>query len=255
MSEAAGLVKEYFDQQSNVYSSWYRADTPDGCAFLERKARVLECVGPNAGVLLDIGCGSGVMSRELAAQASEYIGMDVAAGMIDAARAATTDLRNVQFRVGDVTRIDVANRSIDTVCAIGLLEYLDDPDAALREMRRVLRPGGRLILSVPYPYSPWRIWEQWVYLPARRALTALVPLRTPYLLTHRFYSVGEYRRLTGRHGFQLDRVEFYNFPLLPRPFDVLAPGLTAMTVKLASPLRRTPLKFMGTGFVALSTAR
>jgi ubiquinone/menaquinone biosynthesis C-methylase UbiE len=253
MSQAAGLVKRYFDEQSKVYSSWYREDTPDGCAFLERKARVLDCVGAEAGTLLDVGCGSGVMSRELAARASRYVGIDVALGMVEAARSALRDLDNVEFRVGDVTCLDMRTASIDTICAIGLLEYLDDPQPALREMRRVLRPGGRLILSVPYQYSPWRLWEQWLYLPTRRAVAILFPPRTPYRLIHRFYSVRGYRRVTAKQGFHVQRVEFYNFPLLPRPFDVLWPRLTAATVRLATGLRHTPLRVCGTGFVAVST--
>lgn len=253
MNEAAGIVKQYFDEQASVYSSWYRSDTPDGCAFLERKDRVIECVGAHAGVLLDVGCGSGVMSRELARVASKYIGVDVASGMVEMAKAAMRDLHNVQFYVGDATKIDLPDGSVDTICAIGLLEYLAEPETALREMRRVLRPGGRLVSSVPYRYAPWRLWEQYVYLPVRKLSAAVVPLRVPYQLVHRFYSVSEYGRLMARERFTLDRVEFYNFPVLVRPFDVLFPRLAAKAVQLASPMRKTPLKWFGTGFVAVSS--
>jgi ubiquinone/menaquinone biosynthesis C-methylase UbiE len=252
MHENAKIVKEFFNTRAVDYGAWYQLETPQGHSFLERKMLVLKCVGTDAGILADVGCGPGVMSRELAQVASNYIGIDVAPRMVKIAKANAADLKNVQFRVGDAKQLDIPSRYVDTLCAIGLLEYLSEPHAILSELYRVLRPGGRLILSVPYRYSPWRIWERFIYLPLRMASTFFVPLREPYDLSHRSYSVLEYETVTKKLGFVLDRVEFYNFALLPMPCGTLFPRVTVKAARLGSTLKNTSLRFFGTGFVAVS---
>ena len=87
----------------------------------------------------------------------------------------------------------------------------------------------------------------------RWTATIVFLLRTPSRLIHRFSSVGGYARATAEQCFHLQRVEFYNFPVLPRPFDVLWPRLTAATARLATGLRHTALRFCGTEFVAVPT--
>ena len=252
MHEHQQIVKQFFDTKAVDYGAWYRLETPQGHSFLERKILVLECVGTDAGVLADVGCGPGVMSRELAEVASTYIGIDVAPRMVEMAKTSAAHLKNVQFHVGDAKHLDLPSRYVDTLCAIGLLEYLSEPHTVLSELYRVLRPGGRLILSVPYRYSPWRVWERFIYLPLRRASTFLVPLRQPYDLRHRSYSVLEYEKITKKLGFVLERVEFYNFALLPMPCGTLFPLVTVKAARLGSTLKSTSLRFFGTGFVAVS---
>ena len=85
----------------------------------------------------------------------------------------------------------------------------------------------------------------------RWVATIVFLLRTPSRLVHRFSSVGGYARATEQPCFHLQRVEFYNFPVLPRPFDVLWPRLTAATGRVATGLRHTALRFCGTAFVAV----
>jgi len=75
-------VRKYFDSLAAEYASWYRPDTPRSHLLLERKALILECVGTGPGVVLDIGCGPGVMSCDLAGVASRYIGIDYSTGMV-----------------------------------------------------------------------------------------------------------------------------------------------------------------------------
>jgi hypothetical protein len=86
----------------------------------------------------------------------------------------------------------------------------------------------------------------------RWAATIVFPLRTPYRLIKSVYSVAGYARATAQQ-LHLQRVEFSNFPVQPRPFDVLRPRLTAVTIRLATGLRHWALRLCGTGFVARST--
>ena len=98
--------------------------------------------------LLDLGCGPGTITIDLArlVDPGEVIGLDIAADVVAAAEQARTDagVTNASFGVGDIYALDLDDDSVDVVHAHQVLQHLADPVAALREMRRVLRPGGLL---------------------------------------------------------------------------------------------------------------
>jgi ubiquinone/menaquinone biosynthesis C-methylase UbiE len=95
--------------------------------------------------LLDVGCGPGTITADLARRVGpgRVIGIDRAPEVLERARAyvAAQNLQ-VELRMGDVYRLDYADASFDVVHAHQVLQHLSDPVRALREMRRVLRPGG-----------------------------------------------------------------------------------------------------------------
>jgi len=95
--------------------------------------------------LLDVGCGPGNITADLAALVApgEVVGIDLSADVIDAA-ARDHRAPNLKFAVDDVYRLAQADASFDVVHAHQVLQHLSDPVAALREMRRVLVPGGLL---------------------------------------------------------------------------------------------------------------
>jgi ubiquinone/menaquinone biosynthesis C-methylase UbiE len=94
--------------------------------------------------LLDVGCGSGELSLDLAASVEQVTGVDVEEQEIEAARRAATQagVTNADFEVGDAYSLDLPSDHVDAVLAHSLLEALDRPSAAVTEMKRVLRPGG-----------------------------------------------------------------------------------------------------------------
>ena len=98
--------------------------------------------------LLDAGCGPGTVTAGLARAVApgEVVGIDVASGVLDHARAHAADegVENVTFSEGDVYALDHPDASFDVVYANQLLQHLTDPVRAIREMGRVLRPGGLL---------------------------------------------------------------------------------------------------------------
>jgi ubiquinone/menaquinone biosynthesis C-methylase UbiE len=98
--------------------------------------------------LLDVGCGPGTITLDLAARVApgRVLGVDASAEVVEEAERlrVAAGVEGVRFAVGDAYALDHADASFDVVHAHQLLQHLTDPVAALREMRRVLRPGGVL---------------------------------------------------------------------------------------------------------------
>lgn len=94
--------------------------------------------------LLDVGCGPGTITVDLARRVApgEVLGIDPSAAVLDLARGEAAGASNVGFEQADVMALPFADDSFDVVHAHQVLQHLGDPVGALREMRRVTRPGG-----------------------------------------------------------------------------------------------------------------
>ena len=105
--------------------------------------------------LLDAGCGSGQWALALAERGARVTGVDLSTEMIRLAREnASARGLDIEWRTGDVTRLADPLAVFDAIHARVLLQFVPDVTGALRELRRVLRPGGRLLASVPGALSP-----------------------------------------------------------------------------------------------------
>ncbi len=103
--------------------------------------------------VLDVACGTGIIALDAAARVSpggDVVGVDLSGRMIEAARrrAMQEHHTNVSFERMDAEQLGLPDNSFDVaLCALGLM-YMPGPERAILEMRRVLRPGGRIILAV-----------------------------------------------------------------------------------------------------------
>jgi SAM-dependent methyltransferase len=108
--------------------------------------------------VLDVGCGPGTITRDLGAVVGprgEVLGVDASAEVV-AQAAAGCDLAQVRFAVGDALGLDAPDGAYDVVHAHQVLQHLTDPVAALREMRRVARPGGLVaVRDADYAAMTW----------------------------------------------------------------------------------------------------
>jgi ubiquinone/menaquinone biosynthesis C-methylase UbiE len=125
------------------------------------RMRVLELVDAQPGMqILDLACGPGTLTRRLARQVSpdgEVVGVDLAPGMIELAEA--SQIPNARFEVMDIEQLSFPDAMFDAaVCGHGI-QFAPQLGVALREARRVLRPGARFAASVPVPRTVGSAWS------------------------------------------------------------------------------------------------
>ena len=114
-----------------------------------RLAQDIAQAAPQGATVLDIGTGPGVLLAELAQLRPDLqlTGIDLSADMITAARRnLTPHAARATAQVGDVTNLPIADRSVDLVVSSFSLHHWDNPQAAVPELARVLRPGGRIYI-------------------------------------------------------------------------------------------------------------
>jgi len=97
---------------------------------------------------LDVGCGTGFLSLELAARGHRVVGIDLAPAMLEAAtrKAAAQGLASARFETADAEQLPYPAASFDLVISRHVLWTLPHPEAAIADWLRVLRPGGRLAI-------------------------------------------------------------------------------------------------------------
>jgi 2-polyprenyl-6-hydroxyphenyl methylase/3-demethylubiquinone-9 3-methyltransferase len=121
---------------------------------------------------LDAGCGTGVLSRWLAARGARIRAIDAAPAMIEQAERITADsmIRDeIHYSVADIAHPPFSSESFDGIVCSSVLEYSRDPAQCIREFARVLRPGGLLVISVPNSRSGIRIALRALYAMTRFA--------------------------------------------------------------------------------------
>ena len=135
---------EFFDRHARQWDTLARTllPIPD---YLER----LLALVPAVGTLLEIGVGTGALLPELAARATEVIGVDHSPAMLDEARRrlAANGQHGVELRLGEMTHLPLMDGGAGCVVANMVLHHAADPLAVLREMVRVLEPGGSVVLA------------------------------------------------------------------------------------------------------------
>lgn len=139
-----------FNPQTLHDQDWLETKASD--VFFEQAPRYLDIADVIARLhprrLLDVGCGSGYLAKLLKGHMPRLVvhGVDISSVALERARAHVD-----QVWQGDLDKADlpVSSEQYDTVTCIEVLEHLYDPDHALREIARVIGPGGRAVVTVP----------------------------------------------------------------------------------------------------------
>jgi SAM-dependent methyltransferase len=146
--------------------------------------------------ILDVGCGTGANVKMLS-EFGDAEGVDVSEDALQFCRERGLD--NVKLGAAEALPYDAG--TFDLVTALDVVEHLDDDVAGLREMRRVLRPGGRVLIFVPTFMWLWGLQDE---------------------VSHhrRRYTLPELRRAMTEAGFEIERSTYANITFLPPVFLV-----------------------------------
>jgi ubiquinone/menaquinone biosynthesis C-methylase UbiE len=141
----AAEAADYFRKHAGNWDQIRALHAPDA----QVEAALFDVIGSRPVLsLLDLGTGTGRMLELFAPIAARAVGVDASAEMLAIARARLDEkgIRNAVVRQGDLFALPVEPGAYDLIILHQVLHYLDDGDRALREARRALRPGGRLVV-------------------------------------------------------------------------------------------------------------
>jgi 2-polyprenyl-3-methyl-5-hydroxy-6-metoxy-1,4-benzoquinol methylase len=175
-----------------------------------------ELAGTGPGVVLDAGCGLGVYLRFLSQNGSQAIGVDIGADYVRQARENVSQDGSGDLALMSVERMGFRDGAFDAIICIENLEHVADDERALAEFRRVLKPGGRIVISVP---NKWFLFEtHGVHVGSQVLgspfglgipLLPLLPARLRRLFaTARVYSPRRLRHLLDRNDFEIKKIRF-----------------------------------------------
>lgn len=102
-------------------------------------------------IILDVGCGVGFDIIEMARQFpnTAFVGVDKSEGLLDIARSRAKSLSNTRFVINKADQLSFANACFDGARIDRSLQHMKSPDTVIKEMVRVIRPGGRIVVSEP----------------------------------------------------------------------------------------------------------
>jgi ubiquinone/menaquinone biosynthesis C-methylase UbiE len=178
-------VTAYFDSQAQYWKEIYVRQDAFSVTYQQRMATVLAWIEqlalPSGSRILETGCGAGFTTLALAARGYQMEAQDVASKMAEQTRrhAEEAGLGNqVRVSAGEVHRLAFPDNTFPLVLAIGVLPWISAPAVAVRELTRVVQPGGFLLFTTD---NRWRL--HYLFNPARSPL--LSPLRSAARMARR----------------------------------------------------------------------
>jgi ubiquinone/menaquinone biosynthesis C-methylase UbiE len=231
----------HFDEGAPQYAAGYEERSSAGHSFRVRRSKAHALLGNGPlGDLLDVGGASGVYFDALKSQVNTYHILDVSPLMISQAQKIKSGDVPLFCHLASAYDLPFANDHFDTVLAMGVLEYLDEPWKALQEMSRVCKPGGVILVSCPNVQSPMRRISETIYRVFGKS--------SPFAATLVF-SVGEVRTAAGALKLKERCIQGYNAQLIPFPLTWRLRFLSYYMAEILEPLLGRMGNLWGTSFI------
>jgi SAM-dependent methyltransferase len=155
MYDSHSKAKELFDAIAVDYQERAEARVYGFSSLIfQRRIRIVEKFlhrVPQNGRVLDFGMGPAVFAQFCEKKGLSYLGIDISPMMVERAKA--LNLRTSEFIVGDLDSLSGFCKSMDAVLAVGIIDYLEDPERGIELLAQCVKPGGYLILSFRNRFS------------------------------------------------------------------------------------------------------
>jgi ubiquinone/menaquinone biosynthesis C-methylase UbiE len=251
-------IKDIIGAFSNAesYDSHYQKQNPTGYFFNTRAKLVLKLLGnghnANDQNVLDIGCGPCKMYKPLSDKSFNYFGYDISKNMLLRCNKTNGFEHAKSLTLGSAESLPFNDNQFSAVLCMGIVEYVESPLIVLDEINRILKPGGIVIISLINKFSPYRIWEKYIYNTVKKIKNNYSGIGPKHILNVSMFSPGVFKKQLIKKGFEPKEVVYFDYNLLPSPIDRNYPAKAVKLNKKLSVLALTWFKFMGTAFIIVA---
>jgi ubiquinone/menaquinone biosynthesis C-methylase UbiE len=232
---------DHFDKDSEIYASMYLNNSPSGHSFRARRSKCHKMLGTGPlGRLLDVGGASGVYFQELKDQTESYDIIDISPLMIKAASRIESPDIPLTCKVASIYELPYPDNHFDTVIAMGVLEYIDEPWTALKEVARVSKLNTPIIVSFPNAHSPMRRMS--------RAIYGIFNKKAPF--ASREFKLNEVKQGAKKARLITETISGYNAQLWPFPLTWRFSKIAFVTAVALEPFLDRMGSLWGTSFTA-----
>jgi len=206
-------VAGFFEARADEYNRAYEGDTVGGRVLRQRLEAVLVLLGAGPGEVLDAGMGGGVLCERLDRHGWTVSGVDISPAMVELARARLPQFAE-RLTSGSILALPHPDASFDVAICTGVLEYVEEHlQEAVAELERVVRPGGRVVTSLPNYGSIQGVWRFRVYYPSVRRAKRMLRMTPPP--SRAIVTLGDLKEAFAAGGLTVLRVETVGVRALP----------------------------------------
>lgn len=265
-------INTYFSDIAKEYDNVYtrkKQNSVRAYIFLSRKKLVLAMLTHEGGRVLDAGCGPGVFIDDFIKHNHEVHGIDISSAMINLAEIKIKEknyAKKFNFKVGDIENLSFPDGYFDSVLCVGVLEYLKDDVKALKEISRVLKKGGEVIVTVPNIISPLVLIDKAILLIAAFLLKIglfflehfgikleVSPKRLSFRtdIVDRYYLPWQLNKRLTQNGFKVREKKFHAFR--SAIFSSISDKISLFLIKLLEPLSESVFCWFGINYIVKAT--